>query len=273
MFDFAWEMVQSNMERWIATFQNGLDRCLQLLTYEFMTPQLNEILNTLTETAQMIALILVTSYWLMGFIEEITQIDWKHLSMWWYIKKIIQLILAKALIDHSPVLCEMSYNFVRYALEMFKLTINQTDILNNINWDAMMKTVKDMSITERIMFNAEMMIPGYIIQGVGIFLQVVAFVRMINIALLQVIAPIKLALCSKEGTRPAWEFLKMYISTVGQNVIIMIAISIYTAFVNEIILVNIQGTADLLVKIVLSSVVLVMTILSAQAFAKFLVER
>ena len=273
MFDFAWEMVQSNMERWIATFQNGLDRCMQILTYEFMTPQLREILNALTETSQMIALTLVVAYWLMGFVEEITEVDWKHLSMWWYIKKIIQLILAKALIDLSPTLCEISYNFIRYTLEMFKLTLNQSDILNNINWDAMMKTVKDMSISERIMFNAEMMIPGYIIQGVGIFLQGVAIVRMINIALLQVIAPIKFALCSKYGTKPAWEFLGRYIATVGQNVIIMIGISIYTVLANEIILVDIQGTADLLIKIVLSSVVLIMTILSAQAIAKFLTER
>jgi hypothetical protein len=209
----------------------------------------------------------------MGFVEEITEIDWRHLSMWWYIKKIIQLILAKALIDYSPTLCEMSYNFIRYALEMFKLTFIQNDIINNINWEAMMKIVKDMSITERIMFNAEMMIPGYIIQGVGVFLQGVAIVRMINIALLQVIAPFKLALCSKYGTRPAWEFLRKYISTVGQNVIIMIAVQIYTILANEIILVNIQGTADLMIKIVLSSAVLVVTILTAQATTNFLTER
>ena len=273
MFDFAWEMVQSNMERWIATFQNGLDRCLQILTYEFMTPTLREMVNIATETSQAIALILVTAYWLMGFVEEITEIDWRHLSMWWYIKKIIQLILAKALIDYSPVLCEMSYNFIRYALEMFKLTFNQNDLLNNINWEAAMKTVKDMSITERIMFNAEMMIPGYVIQGVGVYLQVVGVVRMINIAMLQVIAPFKLALCSKDGTRPAWEFLRKYVSTVGQNVIIMIAIWIYTAIANEIILVDIQGTADLMIKILISSVVLVVTILTAQSFTSFLVER
>jgi predicted Na+-dependent transporter len=156
---------------------------------------------------------------------------------------------------------------------MFKLTFIQNDIINNINWDGMMKTVKEMGMLERIMFNTEMMVPGYIIQGVGLFLQGVAIVRMINIALLQVIAPFKLALCSKYGTRPAWEFLGRYISTVGQNVIIMIAIQIYTAIANEIILVDIQGTADFMIKIVLSSVVLVVTILSAQTFAKFLVER
>jgi hypothetical protein len=273
MFDFAWEMVQSNMERWIATFQNGLDRCMQILTYEFMTPTLKEMLNTLTETSQMIALILVTVYWLTGFIEEITEIDWRHLSMWWYIKKIIQLILAKALIDYSPTLCEMSYNFIRYVLEMYKLTFNQNDLINGINWEAAMKTVKDMSILERVSFNTEMMVPGYVLQGVGIYLQVVGIIRMINIAMLQVIAPFKLALCSKHGTRPAWEFLKRYVSTVGQNVIIMIAIQIYTALANEIILVNIQGTADLMIKILISSIVLVITILSAQAITNFLTER
>jgi hypothetical protein len=209
----------------------------------------------------------------MGFVEEITEIDWRHLSMWWYIKKIIQLILAKALIDYSPTLCEMSYNFIRYALEMYKLTFIQNDIINNINWDAMMKTVKDMSVMERIAFNMEMQIPGYVLQGVGVYLQAVGIIRMVNIAMLQVIAPIKLALCSKEGMKPAWDFLRKYISTVGQNVIIMIAIWIYTAIANEMILVNIQGTADLMIKIVLSSVVLVITVLSAQSFARFLLER
>ena len=273
MFDFAWEMVQSNMERWIATFQNGLDRCMQILTYEFMTPQLKEMVNIATETSQMIALILVIVYWLTGFVEEITEIDWRHLSMWWYVKKIIQLILAKALIDYSPTLCEMSYNFIRYALEMFKLTFNQNDLINNINWSAMMKSVKEMSTLERIAFNTEMMVPGYILQGVGVYLQAVGIVRMINIAMLQVIAPFKLALCSKDGMAPAWSFLRKYISTVGQNVIIMIAIWIYTAIANEMILVNIQGTADFMVKIVISSVVLVVSIISAQAFASFLVER
>ena len=273
MFDFAWEMVQSNMERWIATFQNGLDRCMQILTYEFMTPHLKEMIAIATETSQMIALILVTIYWLLGFAEEITEIDWRHLSMWWYVKKIIQLILAKALIDYSPTLCEMSYNFIRYVLEMYKLTFNQNDLLNNINWDAMMKTVKDMSALERIAFNNEMMIPGYVLQGVGCYLQVVGIIRMINIAMLQVIAPFKLALCSKDGMRPAWGFLKKYISTVGQNVIIIIAIWIYTAIVNDMILVNIQGTADLMIKIVISSVVLVIAIMSAQSIASFLLER
>lgn len=270
---FAWEMVQSNMERWIATFQNGLDRCLQILTYEFMTPQLKEMIAIATEVSQIIALILVVIYWLMGFIEEITEIDWRHLSMWWYVRKIIQLMLAKALIDYSPTLCEMSYNFIRHMLEMYKLAINQSDILNGINWDAMMKTVKDMNALERIAFNTEMMVPGYILQGVGIFLQVVGFIRMFNIALLQIIAPIKFALCSKYGMKPAWEFLRRYASTVGQNVIIMIAIWIYTAIANEMILVNIQGTADFMIKIVLSSIVLVVTIISAQSIASFLMER
>lgn len=270
---FAWEMVQSNMERWIATFQNGLDRCMQVLTYEFMTPQLKEMLNVAVETSQSIALIIVVIYWLLGFIEEITEIDWRHLSMWWYIKKIIQLILAKALIDCSPTLCEMSYYGIRYILEMFKLTFEQNNILNNINWDGVMKTVKDMNALERIAFNTEMMVPGYIIQGVGVYLQVVGVVRMINIALLQVIAPFKLALCSKYGTRPAWEFLRKYFTTVGQNVIIMIAIWIYTAIANEIILVNIQGTADLMIKILISSLVLVVTIISAQSITNFLTER
>ena len=270
---FAWEMVQSNMERWIATFQNGLDRCLQVLTYEFMTPQLKEMIAIATETSQMIALILVTVYWLMGFIEEITEIDWRNLSMWWYIRKIIQLMLAKALIDLSPTLCEISYNFIRHALEMYKLTFNQNDLLNNINWDGVMKTVKEMNSLERIAFNTEMMVPGYIIQGVGVFLQVVGVVRIFNIAMLQIIAPIKLALCSKYGMRPAWEFLRRYVSTVGQNVIIMIAIWVYTAIANEMILVNIQGTADLMIKILISSVVLVVTILSAQSITSFLMER
>jgi hypothetical protein len=83
----------------IYNIDKTLTEMVKLLSSDITKTSMWPLVERMVEISQTIALLLVVAYWLIGFVNELTEIDWRHLSIWWYIKKIIQIILAKALVD------------------------------------------------------------------------------------------------------------------------------------------------------------------------------
>ena len=76
----------------IYNIDKTLTEMVKLLSSDITKTTMWPLVEKMVEISQTIALLLVVAYWLIGFVNELTEIDWRHLSIWWYIKKIIQII-------------------------------------------------------------------------------------------------------------------------------------------------------------------------------------
>ena len=103
----------------IYNIDKTLTEMVKLLSSDITKTSMWQLVERMVEISQTIALLLVVAYWVIGFVNELTEVDWRHLSIWWYIKKIIQIILAKALVDLAPNICISIYAFVGWAIKEY----------------------------------------------------------------------------------------------------------------------------------------------------------
>lgn len=219
-----------------------------------------------------VALTLLTGYWLINLINEITEIDWKHLSMWWYLKKFIQLLLGKALVEKSVDICLAIYGLVGEVLKLFGFKISNFELFSTVNIDSLKKMVHDMGLLEKLVFKMDLLIPQIVILVVCGIIIVIAEIRVISIYLLIIISPICFATVVNKGASGVYPFIKEYVGITAQAIIMTIVIVLYNARVMGIMSGEITGFESLF-KIAVHTVVLTILIVSAQGVAKMLAGR
>lgn len=231
-----------------------------------------ETSKVLIELMQTVALGLLTGYWLVGLVNEITEIDWKHLSMWWYFKKFIQLLLGKALIEKSVDICLAIYNLVGEILNLIGIKTSNFELFSTVNMDSLKKMVNDMGLIEKLVFKMDILIPQIVILVVCGIIIIIAEIRVISIYLLIIISPVCFATVVNKGASGVYPFIKEYVGVTAQAIIMLIVIVLYNARVTGIINGEITGFESLF-KIAAHTVVLAIFILSAQSIAKMLSGR
>ena len=251
---------------------NTLTKLVDVLSSDITRTSMWPLVERMVEISQTIALLLVVAYWLIGFVNELTEIDWRHLSIWWYIKKIIQIILAKALVDLAPDICISIYAFVGWAIKEYAPVAVSTSLFQSIDFQSVIDTVNNMGIMEKMVYKMDLLIPQITISVCSVIIQVIAYVRMLTICLLTIISPICLSTVVNKGASGAYGFIKEYVGTVAQSVIMIIAFSLYKGMIGSIVETQITGW-DSIWKLVVSTIVLVITVLSSQSIAKMLAGR
>ena len=251
---------------------NTLTELVQLLSSDITRTNMWPLVEKMVEISQTIALLLVVAYWLIGFINEITEIDWRHLSIWWYMKRIIQLILAKALVDLAPNICISIYAFVGWAIKEYAPVTVSTSLFQTIDFKPVVDIVNEMGIMEKMVYKMDILIPQITISICSVIIQVIAHVRMLTICLLTIISPICLSTVVNKGVSGCYSFIKEYVGTVAQSVIMIIAFSLYKGMIGSVLETQITGW-DSIWKLVVSTIVLVITVLSSQSIAKMLTGR
>lgn len=231
-----------------------------------------ETSKVLIEITKTVALGLLTGYWLIGLVNEITEIDWKHLSMWWYLKKFIQLLLGKALIEKSVDICLAIYKVVGWVLNEIGIKTSNFELFSTVNIDSLKKMVHDMGLLEKLVFKMDLLIPQIVILVVCGIIIVIAEIRVISIYLLIIISPICFATVVNKGASGVYPFIKEYVGITAQAIIMTIVIVLYNARVMGIMSGEITGFESLF-KIAVHTVVLTILIVSAQGVAKMLAGR
>ena len=219
--------------------------------------------------SQTIALILVVLYWLTHFIFTIVDMDWRNISIWWYFREIVKLILAKALIDIAPDLCLTIFQFGAWAMQKYMVVgVTNGDIFTNMNYDALKSSLDGMSFMEHTFFRIDLMIPKFIMWICNIVIQAIAYCRLLQVCLMSIISSIPLATVAS-GNRhgAAMHFIKEYVGVVGQAAIIILAMLVYKGIVNTLIAGEI-GSYDGIIKLCMSTIVLTVTIFGSQRLAK-----
>jgi hypothetical protein len=256
----------------IYNIDNTLTEMVKLLSSDITKTSMWPLVERMVEISQTIALLLVVAYWLIGFVNELTEIDWRHLSIWWYIKKIIQIILAKALVDLAPNICISIYAFVGWAIKEYSPVAVNSMLYQGVDFSSLYASINSMGIMEKLVYKMDLLIPQITISICSIVIQVIAHVRMITICLLTIISPICLSTVVNKGASGAYGFIKEYVGTVAQSVIMIVSFALYKGMIGGIIENQITGWASIW-KLVVSTIVLVITVLSSQSIAKMLAGR
>jgi hypothetical protein len=256
----------------IYNIDNALTEMVKLLSSDITKTSMWALVERMIEISQTIALLLVVAYWLIGFVNELTEIDWRHLSIWWYIKKIIQIILAKALVDLAPNICIGIYAFVGWAIKEYSPVAVNSMLYQGVDFSSLYTSINNMGIMEKLVYKMDLLIPQITISICSIVIQVIAHVRMITICLLTIISPICLSTVVNKGVSGAYGFIKEYVGTVAQSVIMIISFALYKGMIGGIIDTQITGWEGIW-KLVVSTIVLVITVLSSQSIAKMLAGR
>lgn len=274
LFDLSADGVLSDISEALSSIDTVMNDMVNVLSQDIITQNVGtwQMVNKAVQISQTIALVIVVAYWLIGFINEITDMDWRNLSMWWYFRKIIQLILAKALIDIAPDLCIAIYNFVGWALKEYGNIGTTSSIFSSIDLQGIKEMAKDMNFVDKVFFKIDMLIPKFAIWICGIIIQVMAYARILQICLMTIISPISLASIVNGRNSGAFNFIKEYVSVVSQAVIMLLSFIIYRGVVQSIITGQITGWNSVW-KIVVATVTLTFTISSSQKLAKMFLGR
>ena len=274
LFDLSVDGVLSDISEALSSIDTVMNDMVNVLSQDIITQNVGtwQMVNKAVQISQTIALVIVVAYWLIGFINEITDMDWRNLSMWWYFRKIIQLILAKALIDIAPDLCIAIYNFVGWALKEYGNIGTTSSIFSSIDLQGIKEMAKDMNFVDKLFFKIDILIPKFAIWICGIIIQVMAYARILQICLMTIISPISLASIVNGRNSGAFNFIKEYVSVVSQAVIMLLSFIIYRGVVQSIITGQITGWNSVW-KIVVATVTLTFTISSSQKLAKMFLGR
>ena len=274
LFDLSVDGVLRDISEALSSIDTVMNDMVNVLSQDIITQNVGtwQMVNKAVQISQTIALVIVVAYWLIGFINEITDMDWRNLSMWWYFRKIIQLILAKALIDIAPDLCITIYNFVGWALKEYGNIGTTSSIFISIDLQGIKEMAKDMNFVDKVFFKIDMLIPKFAIWICGIIIQVMAYARILQICLMTIISPISLASIVNGRNSGAFNFIKEYVSVVSQAVIMFLSFIIYRGVVQSIITGQITNWNSVW-KIVVATVTLTFTISSSQKLAKMFLGR
>ena len=274
LFDLSVDGVLRDISEALSSIDTVMNDMVNVLSQDIITQNVGtwQMVNKAVQISQTIALVIVVAYWLIGFINEITDMDWRNLSIWWYFRKIIQLILAKALIDIAPDLCITIYNFVGWALKEYGNIGTTSSIFSSIDLQGIKEMAKDMNFVDKVFFKIDMLIPKFAIWICGIIIQVMAYARILQICLMTIISPISLASIVNGRNSGAFNFIKEYVSVVSQAVIMILSFIIYRGVVQSIITGQITNWNSVW-KIVVATVTLTFMISSSQKLAKMFLGR
>lgn len=256
----------------IYNIDKTLTEMVKLLSSDITKTSMWPLVERMVEISQTIALLLVVAYWLIGFVNELTEVDWRHLSIWWYIKKIIQIILAKALVDLAPNICISIYAFIGWAIKEYSPVAVNSMLYQGVDFSSLYASINSMGIMEKLVYKMDLLIPQITISVCSVIIQVIAYVRMLTVCLLTIISPICLSTVVNKGASGCYGFIKEYVGTVAQSVVMIIAFALYKGMIGGIIENQITGWESVW-KLVVSTIVLVITVLSSQSIAKMLAGR
>lgn len=255
---------------------SGIDesilKMVDILSQDPTTTNIWTIVENAVRVSTSIALVLCVLYWLISFIREITDKDWRSLSIWWYFRQIIKLILAKALIDIAPDLLITIYKFIAWAMREYAISNTTDAIFSNLDWSVLENSLEEASFMKHLFIRIEIQLPNFIIWISSGICQVIAYGRILQICLLTIISPISMSTYSNGQHSGVFPTLREYVAVVGQAVVMILASQLYKGLIYMIIDTNISNIKSIWM-LAVSSVVFVTTVLGSQKIAKLFLGR
>lgn len=234
IFEFDSEKMIEQVEGVLKSIDNTLETSLNILTQDPQTmPEMWNLVNSCGNVCKNIGLSLLVLFFLVGFVFKVTELDWRNISIDFFVRELIKLILAKALVEMSIDLCIMIFNFGAYFMDNLVtggingVTFGSLDLTN------MKTTFEEMGFFEQMWFKIELLTPSLVMRVCNVFIQVICYGRILQICLMTIISPIPLSTVAGEMHKhTALHFCKEYVGVVCQGAIILILIALYKGAVS-----------------------------------------
>lgn len=275
LFEFDSEKVVERIKDILVSIDNTLVKAVEILSQnpQEMT-ELWRLVEKCSRVCMNIALSLMVLFWLVSFIFKLTEMDWKSTSIDFFVREIIKLILAKAVIEMSMDLCIVVFNWGGVFMSSLVNTgLTSSAVFSNLDLSAIKTTFEGLSFFEQMWFKVELLTPMLIMQLCNLVIEVICYGRVLQICLMTIIAPIPLSTIAGERHKhTALNFIKEYTGVVLQGAVIVLILGIYKGSLGWIIgSIGAIGSWTAIWKLVMVTIVLVFSIIMSSKLAKMFV--
>ena len=256
----------------IMQIDSVIDKMVNVLSQDITTMGMWNVVRSAVTVSTSIAMVLVTLYWLITFLSEILEKDWRNLSLSWYFRKIVILIFAQGLITAAPDIVITIYNFIGWAMNEYSIGIGASELFKNIDFKEFKAYLETLGFTKHLLLYIELFVPVIIMRIVGLVIQLMVWYRILQICLLAIISPIPMATIVNDKHSGVFSFLKEVIAVCGQSIIMLLGCELYKGIVMQIMSNSIQNVGSVW-QLCLSTIVLLTTIIGSQKLAKLFLGR
>lgn len=249
-----------------------IDKLVQVLGQDITTQGVWSVVNRAIQVSISIAMVLVTLFWLVTFLNEILERDWRNISLMWMARKILILIFAQGLVRSAPDLICWIYNFISWAMQQYNIGLGASNLFSQIDFSAFKESLKDMGFCEHLWLRLEIFIPAILIRLVSLIIQGMVWFRIMQICLLTIISPISLSTFVNDRHSGAFAFIKEVIAVCGQSIIMILACELYKGVVVQICTNTVADVSNIW-QLVASTFVLLITVAGSQKMANLFLGR
>ena len=256
----------------LSNIDSVIDKLVQVLGQDITTQGIWTIVNRAVHVSISIAMVLVVLFWMMSFLNEILERDWKNISLMWMARKILILIFAEGLVKSAPDLILWVYNFISWAMNQYNINLGASNLFGQIDFTAFRNSLEDMKFTEHLWLRLEIFIPSILIRLTSLIIQAMVWFRILQICLLTIISPIPLATFVNDRHSGAFAFIKEVVAVCAQAIIMILACELYKGIVVQIVGNTVSDVGNIW-QLTASTIVLLITIFGSQKLANLFLRR
>lgn len=260
--------------KWILSMINGFDSNVQdaidVLIKDVFSGQMATMANGIKITVTPVALTIITIVFLIEFLKTTVKMD---ILKWEYgLKVFFKFVLAKVAID-------ISYYFLTAIYATASEWIDQVGVTGG-NLGATVGTaietlINNMSWYEALALVGSMGISFLFIKLAGLIILVISYARMFELLVYIAVSPLPCAFLPLEDSRIPKKFFLSFAGVSLQGLFIIISIKLYQAVCQDVILPNVNGSADvpsIAFNMVLGALVLVLAVVKSGNWAKAILD-
>ncbi len=256
----------------LSSIDSVIDKLVAVLSQDITTQGIWTVVQTAVEVSTSIAIVLVVLFWLVTFLNEILEKEWRSLSLSWYFRKLCVLIFAETIIKCAPDVIIMIYNFVAWAMQQYNINLGASNLFNSIDFTAFKDSLEGMGFCEHLWLRVEIYVPSILIRLAGAIIQIIVWFRILQICMLTIISPIPFSTFVNERHSGVFAFIKESIAVCGQAIIMILACELYKGMVVQIVGNTVTDVGSIW-QLCVATLVLLITIMGSQKLAGLFLGR
>lgn len=218
-----------------------------------------------------IALTLITLCFLVEYLK--TTINMDVLKMEYAFKCFFKAILAKASLDISMTLLMAIYQTsAEWTAKIANISAGTAGSYFSIQTDQLKGAFGEYGFIQGIISLPVYLVCWLVVVGAAVMVYVIAYARRIELVMYAAISPLPCAFLALENSNITKRFIMNFAAVCLQGVFILMSIKLYELVCLDISLDMVSGVAQACLKLMVSSITLLMAVLKSSEWAKKVLE-
>lgn len=189
------------------------------------------IVEELVQVSGVICGAFAVMFLIMGIIEDLEQLDWKSLNIWYWMKYLARAILYSTLAANSCKICIWIYEALGIITKKYSLALSTSDIMEKFPIDQLKESVLDMSKLEALVGIVTCFFPLIVVWIVEVAVDLMVTIREFYILILAILSPLAVANFVRRGYAGVRLFVNEYVATVGQSIVIVVGLKLFSGWI------------------------------------------